>query len=350
MNTRTLGVCLGAALLLAACAGILGIRPAPEHAFEHHAHAVRGIACVQCHTRVMRADANAPIDLPDKARCIACHRQPHHAERACTECHGRAQTRNELAEAKVHLAFSHATHAGTTLGRCTRCHEGVERQDGVLRPSMATCMSCHEHREQWAARSCLPCHRNLEAEHSPPLSHLVHGDDFLARHGAAAAGARDLCSSCHAESMCAGCHGINVPALPSNWHFGDPRVADMHAAGFLARHSIEARVDPAMCTSCHRDERECLDCHRRSGLLPANAQHGNPHPAGWVSATGPSQHGIEARQNPVACASCHGGAGESLCVGCHRVGGPGGNPHPAGFHSNKRDSELPCRLCHMVAP
>jgi len=37
----------------------------------------------------------------------------------------------------------------------------------------------------------------------------------------------------------------------------------------------------------------------------------------------------------MSCAGCHGGAGEQLCVGCHKVGGPGGNPHGAGFASHK---------------
>lgn len=47
------------------------------------------------------------------------------------------------------------------------------------------------------------------------------------------------------------------------------------------------------------------------------------------------------------CASCHGGAGEMLCVGCHRVGGPGGNPHAPGFSSQMRPAvDRPCVLCH----
>jgi len=47
-----------------------------------------------------------------------------------------------------------------------------------------------------------------------------------------------------------------------------------------------------------------------------------------------------------ACASCHGGAGEALCVDCHRVGGIGGSIHPSNFSSDRNLTELPCRLCH----
>jgi hypothetical protein len=351
MNGRWLWLS-ASALLVAACAGILGVRQTPARSFEHRAHVVRGIACVKCHSQVARAGPDAPLDLPGRATCLSCHTQPHDS-RECSACHGREDERRAVAQAKQHLAFSHATHmaqGASGVADCTRCHAGVALRDGPLRPPMATCLSCHEHREQWAARSCLPCHRDLENEQVRPESHLVHGDDFLRRHGAAAASASDLCSSCHAESECAACHGANVPALPSTFHFDRPHTKDMHAAGFFARHAIEARIDPATCTSCHREQDDCASCHRERGLSAVNARHGSPHPPGWLSSTGASGHGVEARRNPASCASCHGGAGEALCVGCHRVGGPGGNPHPPGFSTHKRASELPCRLCHEGSP
>jgi hypothetical protein len=73
----------------------------------------------------------------------------------------------------------------------------------------------------------------------------------------------------------------------------------------------------------------------------------SPHPAGWVGVgIGGNDHGPAARRDPAACASCHGGAGEQLCVSCHRVGGVGGSPHPPGWQSNQPRSALPCRLCH----
>jgi hypothetical protein len=62
-------------------------------------------------------------------------------------------------------------------------------------------------------------------------------------------------------------------------------------------------------------------------------------------------HGVQARLDPFSCASCHGGAGEQLCVDCHRVGGPGGNPHGRGFTSNKdKILDVPCRFCHAGTP
>jgi hypothetical protein len=169
-------------------------------------------------------------------------------------------------------------------------------------------------------------------------------------HGTAAASARDLCGSCHAESMCASCHGATVPALPSTLHFEQPQRPDMHAAGFFARHALEARADATLCVTCH-SQSSCSDCHRRRGLLSAGPERKSPHPEGWVSTpSGPNLHGREARGDPLTCASCHGGSGERLCVGCHRVGGPGGNPHPAGFDSRQALHEMPCRMCHGESP
>jgi hypothetical protein len=337
-------------LALVACAGLLGIRNGTQRPFEHHAHVNRGIACTTCHTRVTSSRAEAELDIPGSARCISCHAQPHDT-RTCSGCHGRPEDRRRVQMAKQHLTFSHAEHEGVARGNCTRCHSRVLDQDGPLTPPMAACLSCHEHREQWAQRKCLPCHENLEDEQVRPSSHLLHGDDFLARHGAAAAGSRELCGSCHQESECAQCHGLNVAALPSTLRFDQPGRPDMHAEGFFARHSLEAHVDPALCTSCHREQSFCRDCHSERGLLTVSPSHGSPHPADWVSVSaGGNLHGREARRDPVSCASCHGGAGEALCVGCHVVGGPGGNPHPPGFSSGKPISERPCRLCHAEAP
>ncbi len=347
---RSPALLLLASVALVACAGLLGIRSSSPQPFPHRAHVNRGIACTSCHTRVAKSRAEDPVDAPQTASCTHCHDAPHDT-RTCSGCHGRPDDRSRAAMAKQHLAFSHRDHEGVAPGNCTRCHTGVLSQDAPLTPPMAACLSCHEHREQWAQRSCLPCHKNLEDERVRPSSHLVHEDSFLARHGTAAAGARELCGSCHRESECAECHGVNVAALPSTLHFDQPGRADMHREGFAARHALEARADPATCTSCHRDQSYCRDCHEKRGLLQVSPERGSPHPSGWVSAdVGRNLHGQEARRDPVSCASCHGGAGESLCVGCHRVGGPGGNPHPPGFSSSKPASERPCRLCHTEAP
>jgi hypothetical protein len=197
-------------------------------------------------------------------------------------------------------------------------------------------------------RDCQACHVDIAAELRPPPSHLVHGPEFLRGHAAQAASAADLCGSCHRESFCASCHGATAPALPSTLAFDDPFAAGMHRAGFRARHAEASRADPGLCSACHTGS-SCRGCHDREGVAAAGTAGGaTPHPPGWVGiGPGANEHGRAARRDPASCASCHGGAGEALCVGCHRVGGIGGDPHPPGWSSDRSTLEAPCRACHV---
>ncbi|MFL5426132.1 MAG: hypothetical protein ACJ783_13945, partial [Myxococcales bacterium] len=77
----------------------------------------------------------------------------------------------------------------------------------------------------------------------------------------------------------------------------------------------------------------------------------NPHPSGWaIPGTGTAFHGDAARRDILNCASCHDQGAQSICVTCHRSGGPGGNPHPSGFLSRHNLSEAAtdgrCAICH----
>lgn len=382
ISFRSLGAALGLVFLLslAACAGILGIKPggrggsggaAGEHPFEHRAHSMAGIACVTCHdvppsSPSAVAEREPPIAIPSPKTCTnaGCHAKPHDA-RSCDQCHGESHRREEARMAREHLRFEHKRHVSRLSGQCVPCHAAAGKADEAttLRPLMATCFGCHAHKDQWKTRDCDGCHHDLPAEHVQPSSHVVHDGDFTREHGVRAASQRDLCATCHSESSCAACHGVTVPALPSRLAFDQPTqggkmTTGLHRAGFLSRHSEEARANPGLCATCHGDgggegARFCLDCHTRRNRASASAGAfstpvRNPHPAGWVRARN-SEHGRAARMDPMSCASCHGGPGEALCVSCHRVGGPGGNPHGRGFASildPKRDE--PCRQCHVT--
>jgi hypothetical protein len=139
---------------------------------------------------------------------------------------------------------------------------------------------------------------------------------------------------------------VNVPDLPARMAPATPGEPSVHRAGFRARHADEARGGPGLCTSCHRDS-FCVGCHTDERVAAGAAGAPDPHPPGWVSLRGGENlHGPAARRNPAECASCHGGAGEALCVSCHSVGGVGGNPHPPGWSSRQPMTALPCRLCH----
>jgi len=348
-RTLALMVVVAWSALLAACAGVLGVRPkSPERAFDHRAHALKGVDCLTCHAGISRAGDEDTLHLPSTAVCTSCHKTPHDP-RACSACHGRAATRENVALARKHLRFSHAGHAPAVRGQCTPCHAaaGTTAQE-ALRPPMAQCFTCHEHQRTWKTRQCESCHVDLPREAARPASHVVHEGDFVREHGVRAASARDLCATCHTESSCAACHGVSTPALPWRLSFERPALTGLHRAGFRQRHAEEARGAPGLCTSCHAEERFCADCHAEKKVATAGSVGDvrSPHPTGWVRARG-GEHGRAARRDPGSCASCHGGRGEALCVGCHRVGGPGGSPHGPGFVSAlDPNRDTPCRSCH----
>jgi hypothetical protein len=332
---------------LAACAGVLGIkRRDPSHPFEHRAHSLAGISCLSCHDGITRAEDTGPLHLPESATCTGCHTRPHTTQ-ACASCHGDGHTREESRLAREHLTFAHARHVPKLGGQCVPCHAAAGKIDQrALRPPMAQCFGCHTHKDQWSTRDCDSCHANLPAELGRPASHVVHEGDFVREHGVRAAAGKDLCATCHGEGFCASCHGVTTAVLPWRLAFDRPSLTGLHRAGFKARHADESRANPGLCTTCHDSERFCQDCHTRSGRVAGTGFTRSPHPEGWVRARG-GEHGRAARLDPGGCASCHGGAGEALCVGCHRVGGPGGNPHGRGFSSAlDKGRDEPCRLCH----
>ncbi|MFO0668005.1 MAG: hypothetical protein U0235_00070 [Polyangiaceae bacterium] len=297
------------------------------------------------------AGDEGPIHLPETRDCLRCHSKPHD-ERPCGQCHGESHVRGGAELAHQHLKFDHKSHLPEVKGDCVRCHmEVAEARPSALRPTMATCFGCHHHEKQWAARDCDGCHVDLPAERTPPASHLVHDGDFLREHGVRAASARDLCATCHSERSCASCHGVGtVPALPSRLAFDEVKLTGLHRAGFRSRHALEARAQPGLCTTCH-SEGSCLACHERLKVGPSVTSR-SPHPPGFLSpARGGGEHGTKARLDPASCAACHGGSGEALCIGCHRVGGPGGNPHGRGFTSTKdKRNDVPCVHCHGGGP
>ncbi len=339
------------ASVLAACAGILGIKPRdPQHPFEHRAHSIAGVACVECHQGMSRAGDVGALHLPETSKCVSCHTKPHDT-RACEGCHGSTHTRAEVGLAREHLRFAHERHLPALGGQCVKCHGAAGKVDQTsMRPRMAECFSCHEHKEQWKTNDCGACHVDLPKELVKPSSHIVHEGDFIREHGVRAASSREMCANCHTEAQCAGCHGMTTAALPWKLSFDRPSLSGLHRAGFKQRHADEARANPGLCTTCHGDGKFCADCHAQKHVGGGGAGGAgafrSPHPPGWVRARG-GEHGREARLDPSSCASCHGGSGEALCVGCHAVGAPGGNPHGRGFASTRdKLRDEPCRQCH----
>lgn len=328
-------------VMMSGCGRILGIQPEEHVPFAHREHVLEGITCVQCHEGVAQVENHGPLHMPGDESCRSCHEEPHD-QRSCISCHTTEEVRRRASANREHLNFEHRRHTQDEQVECVRCHSGIaEGRD--LEAQMGTCLSCHQHDDQFERRRCEGCHQNLHAELSPPQSHLVHDLGFVRSHGVQAASAGDLCATCHAENFCASCHGKTTATLKSRLAFDRPMAAGVHRAGFLARHSFESSGNAGLCTTCHT-ERFCRDCHVDNGVGVGDAR--SPHPAGWVGLTG-NAHGLAARRDPLSCASCHGGAGEALCVKCHAVGAPGGSPHPPGFTSSRGKLERPCRFCHI---
>jgi hypothetical protein len=340
---KRVALILVAIVAIGACARVLGLSKSGPQPFPHRKHVIAGVTCVKCHPGIDKDDGVA-LHVPDEASCTECHAKPHDS-RPCFGCHVDANALPELVEARQHLVFDHGKHMPQTRGNCMRCHVGIAEGDTNLRPAMATCFACHDNDAASNASKCSACHKNLEATDTLPQSHLAHDGDWVHDHGVRAASSGDMCQTCHRETFCASCHGQTVAALPSKMQFDNPFAPSVHRAGFTSRHSLEARSEPGACTTCHQPDR-CASCHVAKGVAGTNR---SPHPPGWVGPTaGENQHGREARRDPSACASCHDGAGQKLCVSCHQVGGVGGSPHPAGWTSRLPLSSMPCRMCHPI--
>jgi hypothetical protein len=329
----------------AACAGVLGLTHDGPQPFPHRKHALAGVPCTRCHVAIDRDDGKT-LHVPDATSCVACHAKPHDTH-DCLTCHAAPGALDALADARAHLEFDHGKHATHVDNDCMRCHVGVADSDTRMRPPMATCFRCHDHDAARDARNCRACHKGLEDAATLPETHLAHDGDWLREHGTRAASSGELCQSCHRDAFCADCHGKTAPILPATAHFDDPNATTIHRAGFESRHALEARAEPGACVTCHETSR-CASCHTALGVAGGNRV--GPHPSiGWVGPTAADNaHGRDARRDPTACASCHDGAGQSLCVSCHKVGGVGGNPHPPGWSSRQPASSMPCRLCHPI--
>lgn len=349
------GALLTATLLASACAGILGLTPRHTRpVFEHRAHVIQGVSCVRCHESVEAATDDEPVKFPSTAVCVDCHKKPHN-ESDCGNCHGAASTREAASLARKHLRFSHGEHLKRGGGDCVRCHLDIKEEGHTLRPSMATCLGCHAHEDQWATRSCDPCHVDLPAEAVRPEDHLIHDPGFVKTHALSAATDAQMCASCHSQRFCLGCHGgATAPLLPERMAFDKPTMGGgIHRAGFRSRHAEEARGEPGLCVRCHSPS-SCAQCHEREnvGATSRLGERKSPHPAGWLGLPGQSnEHGAASWRDPALCESCHGGAGEALCINCHKVGAPGGNPHAPGFASRANlKTDKPCVFCHGGLP
>ncbi len=349
-------------LITAAAAGLTtgckSARLVPKETFEtprtttfpHSKH--DGIDCTECHADVVKATTLGQIKLPTAAKCAECH------DVKAADAAGQAIRGLKPPESTVYqITFNHAEHLARIKGSapCATCHKPQSLPEpGPARdwtPPMQTCTACHHHEEEVSNAQCQPCHVSLRRYPLKPIEALAgfsHQGDFVRGHRNLAKNSAAVCAQCHDQTYCARCHATSTAPFRPEIRF--PERVDsnfIHRGDYVSRHQIEANADPASCRKCHGSF-FCDSCHTEQNVSTRSSGNPrNPHPPGF---TARDAHGRAARQNIVACAGCHDQGPASICVGCHRVGGIGGNPHPAGFVSQHRNdnrrTNATCAICH----
>lgn len=320
--------------------------------FDHRAHLADHpcggagqpacLTCGSCH----QGDASSQHDAfaaPGVAACSACH-----ADAEAKLTHALRPALAAVPPAK-HIVFSHARHLALEPlgGQCVKCHAGaVGFQSGPpLFPPMATCLGCHEHRAQFDAGQCLGCHALGDLRALRPVSFLPHDTAWMRRHGDRAREDGAACALCHAQTQCDGCHDATRRLGPAQLAPEKLDRSFVHRFDFRTRHALEARAQPGSCFTCHA-RTECDACHASNGVSAAVRGAQSPHPPGWASGLVSNTHGPAARRDIASCAACHDQGAASNCVGCHRVGGVGGTPHPLGWRSTASLDSSACAPCH----
>jgi hypothetical protein len=163
-------------------------------------------ACQSCHLDLRTVSPSGDLNIPHRAHVQVLKMQ-------CVRCH----------KYLVHAVSPEGTHK-PTMATCLVCHNGRDAKNGcstchtnkdipanhrqadwvVIHPQMVKtidCQTCHK----WTANWCSACHANR------PKS---HGANWRVVHGAAIAKHRN-CEACHAADFCIRCHGA-VPQLNFN--------------------------------------------------------------------------------------------------------------------------------------
>lgn len=347
-----MGLSLVGVIALLALAGCSRFRAPSDKGsvlFPHALHTEQA-DCADCHEGIAADTGGAAGKLiPGKAKCADCHEVKDEAQ--CGKCHRGAREGVSLRRVDRKLSFSHAAHAKRVKG-CDTCHP--KAGEGITVPGHETCNTSGCHEKTFAALRCRQCHEDMQRYREKTIAQLKHGPGWERAHGTLAKQATEACVQCHDQTYCAECHAAGTaPARASILFPEQIQRGFIHRGSFLARHAVEARSAPHTCRKCH-GQRHCRSCHALNGLaeqvsdkLPGGRTRTAYHSAGWMTPASTDFHGHRARQDIARCASCHDRGGQSNCVGCHRVGGMGGNPHPPGW--GWRDKAGQCRNSSMCA-
>lgn len=125
--------------------------------------------------------------------------------------------------------------------------------------------------------------------------------------------------ACANTTSIARVHPEKVTEMPncSECHTDSWKSFNHKAASFFEKHRYYAQEQRQACASCH-EESFCSDCHARGEIKPSDKfadspERNLPHRGDYMS-----QHKIDGRVNPAACAKCHGRSNNERCTTCHR--------------------------------
>jgi hypothetical protein len=346
---------VAAAGLAAACGPWLTLQLAyrSDHIRVPHAkHALAKVECIACHDEIYDARDLSQHVLPKEDKCLECHREQKEKGN-CTYCHSdvtKAQPWPAIAEPTLHMG--HAGHIDRVKERCETCHKTLPNPTRAVAaaPPMSACLGCHEHQRDYDEGRCNLCHVDLTRSPLKPLSDFSHQGNFVRAHAGPARAAGASCAQCHDQTFCSDCHQKTVATKIEDKLFERVERDFIHRNDFLGRHSVEAAADAPLCRRCHGSS-FCEDCHRQQNLAGAGTNLRDPHPPGWSWPGSAQFHGVAARRDISQCAACHDQGARSICVDCHKVGGIGGDPHPAGWSARHGRDEISrngmCLSCHL---
>jgi hypothetical protein len=335
---------------LSACAGLVGTMGANDEKIKapHQRHKEADVDCATCHETIFDSTTVEDRDLPKEKVCLGCHKEEKTEKNNCAFCHSKAEPGTYPTRARW-VKFNHSTHMERTNEDCSVCHKQLPEPTWTeqVKPTMATCLNCHEHQAQYDKGQCDVCHKDLSVFQLRPVSDYSHQGNWLQNHRLEARSSEANCATCHEQNFCVQCHAAQT--VPVKAEIIYPERVDrqfIHRHDFVSRHMVEARADEAMCLRCH-SVNTCQQCHAQSGLSPMNPGV-DPHPPGFGNG---NVHGPAARRDIVQCAACHDQGASSNCVSCHRVGGIAGNPHPAAWTLRHGREEIGrnamCQVCHQ---
>ena len=357
MKKRVLQFGLAGVSLLVACSAIVrsDLFSGDLIKVPHQKHTEQGVACLSCHEEIYDAKDMEKSFRPSEEKCLECHKEDKDNGK-CDKCHTDVKKAAAYPKRERLIVINHQKHINDVkeIGeKCEICHKQLPEPTRARNMSlpMEACLECHNHRQQYNEGRCDACHVELTRYPLKPVADFSHNTNFTREHGRQARASSATCALCHEQTFCSDCHAKTTGVRPEIKYSERVDRDFIHRNDWITRHPLEAQWDASSCKRCHGTS-FCNDCHTAQNLTKRGADPRNPHPAGYAFPGSKIFHGDEARRDIVACSSCHDQGAASNCVGCHKVGGIGGNPHPPGFSDRHPKSQIDqngmCRYCHAL--